>query len=107
MAPWVAEADRVYGKDGMNQHVRGNFLGCNPDYQQNGYAREANLREAEKLGVKVIFGSSRSNVRILGRSLTLIFVSLTPANYSKGSNLQAHRRPQSGHRVWHRLPYPC
>lgn len=72
-SPWEAEADRVYGKNGQIQHLRGNWLGCNPDYQQSGYARavhEANIQEAERLGVKVIFGSCRKNVCPVVRGLS-------------------------------------
>ncbi|KAL7009746.1 hypothetical protein EMMF5_000654 [Cystobasidiomycetes sp. EMM_F5] len=68
--PGRKESDRVYGPNGSLKHLRGNWLGCNPDFQQNGYARavhESNIREANKLGRKVLFGSCRKNVPIYKR----------------------------------------
>ena len=34
-----AETDRVYGKDGNVNHLRGGFLGCHPEHQKFGHAR--------------------------------------------------------------------
>ncbi|KAL7009745.1 hypothetical protein EMMF5_000653 [Cystobasidiomycetes sp. EMM_F5] len=68
--PWDTETDKIYGKGGTLQHIRGMWLGCNPDNQQTGHARaihEANVNEADKLGCKVIFGSYRKNVPIYKR----------------------------------------
>lgn len=44
----IEHADKIYGKDGALKHIRGNWLGVNPEVQQRGYARaihEFNMRE--------------------------------------------------------------